>query len=156
MIILIIWLILKIFVFVCVAWPCFGSWEKNIQVIKEIKNIDSFDYLINSENICIYLCSHTSLWKLREIYSKNQGNQKYWSFDNLIKSENICFCLCCLTSLWKLREKKSKNQRNQKYWFFWLFDYFWKFVFSFLLPFQSLEAKRKIFKISKISKILIL
>ena len=80
LILLIIWLTLKISFFLCVPFPVFGCWEKNIQIIKEIKNIDFFDYLIICENMCFCLCCLSSLWKLREKYSKKSKWFDYFGF----------------------------------------------------------------------------
>ena len=78
MILLIIWLILKIFVFVCVALQVFGSWEKNIQKNQRNQKYRFFWLILKIFVFC--LCCLICLWKIREKYSNNQRNQKYWLF----------------------------------------------------------------------------
>ena len=101
--------------FVCAALAVFGSWEKNIQIIKEIKNIDSFDYLINSENMCIcFVCVALAVFgsweknikKIKEI--KNID-----SFDYLNNFENICILFCFLLFFSQL-PKSSKATQTKK------------------------------------------
>ena len=88
---MIFWLILKIFVFVCVALPVFGSWEKNIQIFKEINNINYFEYLIYSETMCFLFVYAFGSWENN--IQRIKKIKIFYSFDYMINSEKKIVCV---------------------------------------------------------------
>ena len=101
--------------FVCVAWPVFERWEKNIQIIKKIKNIDSFDFLINSENSCfLYVLPFQSFEAEKKIFKESKKSKILILFIFWLILKIFAFCLCCLTSIWKLRENYSTRNDKSK------------------------------------------
>ena len=101
--------------FVCFAIPVFERWEKNIQIIKKIKNIDSFDFLINSENSCfLYVLPFQSFEAEKKIFKESKKSKIVILFIFWLILKIFAFCLCCLTSIWKLRENYSTRNVKSK------------------------------------------
>ena len=116
LILLITWLILRLFFFVCVDLPFYESWEENNQTTKKIQNSDSHDYLINFEiDSYLFVLPYNSERKI--IKSKTLNLFIIWLILKICK-----FWLCCLL-LFERSEKNYQIIKNIKNIdSFWWFD----------------------------------